>query len=116
MWYGWRITGDQLYNVGEYVRTRDKLPDKNDGFYTLQRDLAMNEFWKLTGVRNLQLKLGYPLGCDPWNPPCGFFLVLTVMDWSKESFLKRPTQAHLDRLAELMGRKPRWYLDARVAW
>ena len=116
-YYGYEVETEWL---AEYHTKQWRLGPEDKHFDTLSRaSAAIQLFRYYTGIKRLEFEMAlkdYRVPSDAASIPglrLGDERVPIVAIFSNEStsFKKRPSQERVDRLSEIMGKQPRWWVD-----
>ncbi|KAJ3558350.1 hypothetical protein NM688_g975 [Phlebia brevispora] len=116
-WYGWEFNDEWLMEIGDRALERDPtLKTETKGHV----HVAIEELRRELGIPYLDIVIAYPGDSEPWKRITEYFSILAIIGYHRgrfsRDFRRRPTQAQVDRLSELTGGPPKWFIDTAAFW
>ena len=115
--YGYHV---ELEWLSDFYTAHRRLDPEDKSYDTLSKaSAAIQVFRRQSGIKRLEYEMvlkDYSVPSDAASIPglrLGDERVPIVAIFSNEStsFKKRPSQERVDRLSEIMGKQPRWWVD-----
>ncbi|KAJ3558465.1 hypothetical protein NM688_g910 [Phlebia brevispora] len=105
--FGWRLDDDWMVEYGKPLCD----PSVDDEWFHFKA--AVKDIQCQSGISRLVAKQGMRIGCNPWDPKEPIDLILTMMKPTSQEYRTRPTQSQADKVSEILGYGPEWFLDAK---
>ena len=111
--YGYDVSQDWLV---AYAKKNTKTNDADHRITLLSNGLLIMR--ALTGIKTLEMETAL---VDPTAPDDTAILrdedeeqmvpIISICSNERESYQRRPSQAQVDQLSQILGKQPRWWID-----